>query len=75
MGAAGLTLEVYKRGALDPAVPPALDDRVGLRRHDDRAIFTIANEEELSYEEHPWAIRFALDLRRSCIHVLAFSTR
>jgi hypothetical protein len=46
-----------------------------VRQHDGRAIFTIANEDELSYEEHPWAIRFALDLRRSGVHVLAFSAQ
>ena len=49
------------------------DARFVVRRHDGRARFTIANPGELSFEEHPWAIRFAIDLRRSGIDVLAFS--
>ena len=49
------------------------DARFVVRRHDGRARFTIANPAELSFEEHPWAIRFAIDLRRSGIDVLAFS--
>jgi len=47
--------------------------RFVVRRHDGRVRFTIANPGEWSFEEHPWAIRFAIDLRRSGIEVLAFS--
>jgi hypothetical protein len=49
------------------------DARFRVRTDDGRSRFTIANPGELSYEEHPWAIRFALELRRSGIDVLAFS--
>jgi hypothetical protein len=49
------------------------DARFVVRRHDGRARFTIANPDELSYEEDPWAIRLAIDLRRSDVDVLAFS--
>ncbi len=71
-------------GALRLTVPD--DDRTVaasmLRRHGARFIvrraggrsrFTIENPDELSYEEHPWAIQFSLELRRSGIDVLAFS--
>ena len=49
------------------------DARFIVRRSGGRARFTIANPGELSFEEHPWAIRFAIDLRRSGIDVIAFS--